>query len=201
MEGLRQPVGALPPEIYWRRRLAVLGGLALLVIVVWVLVTSPAGTTTPSASASGPAASATPDPSAAPAAQAIPCTADDLTITTTANPRDFGAGSLPVFDVQLENVGSAPCSVDTAAAGTELLITSGSDRIWSSADCPDESPINARSFLLDAGAQEAFQVTWSRQRSVESCTTVTAEPRPGTYRAALTIQGIESDVATFTLSE
>jgi len=39
MQSLRQPVGPLPPQVYWRRRLVVgIGLLAVILIVVLILV-------------------------------------------------------------------------------------------------------------------------------------------------------------------
>jgi hypothetical protein len=105
-----------------------------------------------------------------------------------------------VFDVTITMNGVSPCKLSTSAEGTELLITSGSDRIFSSLDCPDDATINAREFILQAGANdEMFQATWNRQRSAPGCTTVNATPLPGTYKADLKIQGIAAEQATFTL--
>jgi hypothetical protein len=205
MEGLRQPVGDLPPEVYWRRRLVIIGGLLLLILVLWFLVTSPSGDNDTST-----AGDATPSPTASPtttatAAEALAvgreCTEGDLEITTTPNPFTFDSDSLPSFDVAIEHVGDSPCLLQTAHEDSALLITSGSDRIWSSADCPTQSPINDREFLLEAGQEEDFQVTWPRTRSAPECATVTAEPAPGFYLADLSLQGIAAEQVQFELAD
>lgn len=199
MDGLKQPVGDLPPEIYWRRRLVIFGGVVLLILVLWFLITSPSG--------GGEADGA--DPTTAPTSQptvdadgnaARACGPDDVQLTIVANPFTSPSGALPQFDVAIEQVGSSPCLLDTTAANTELHIRSGSDRIWNSSDCPADSPISARQFLLQQDASEDFSITWPRQRSNEDCTTETAEPGAGFYLATLTIQGIESDEVQFELT-
>ncbi|MEX0913469.1 MAG: hypothetical protein WDZ57_00825 [Demequina sp.] len=205
MEGLRQPVGDLPPEVYWRRRLVIVGGLLLLILVLWFLITSPSG-----GEGTGVTDSAIPSPTASPTTTAAAsgslavgreCTEGDLEITTTPNPFTSDADSLPRFDVVIEHVGDSPCLLQTAHEDSELLIMSGSDRIWSSADCPDQSPINEREFLLEAGQEEDFQVTWPRTRSAPECATVTAEPAPGFYLADLSLQGIAAEQVQFELAD
>ncbi|PKQ27323.1 MAG: hypothetical protein CVT64_02545 [Actinobacteria bacterium HGW-Actinobacteria-4] len=200
MQGLRQPVGDQPPEVYWKRRGILLGLIVLVFLVVWFLSTSPSGETD-DPSSPAPTTSPAPDLTTSPVAGASrACGPEDVEFTTVANPRDFAGGALPNFDVDIEHVGDTPCHLDTASEGTELLIMSGSDRIWSSADCPVDTPINARQFLMQPGAAEEFQVTWPRTRSSVGCNPVSATPLPGTYRATLTIQGIPSAEAVFTLS-
>ena len=208
MDGVRTPVGDLPPEVYWRRRIVVIAALALLVVVIWFLVTSPRGGTPEnqnpgSNGAAAPTVSPTVSPSGSPNPTvdvSRPCTDADVTITATPNPRAFAAGTLPVFDVTVSMIGLSPCKLSTASEGTQLLITSGNDRIFSSLDCPDDATINEREFILQAGANdEMFQVTWNRQRSAEGCTTVNATPQPGTYKADLAIQGVAAEQVRFEL--
>ena len=207
MDGLREPVGAQPPEVYWRRRIVAIVGAVLLLVVLYFLVSSPGGETDGTAGTSPNPDDATAEPTtdatsgaSGDGAVARACTASDVTITATPNPREFGAGALPVFDVSITHTGTSPCLLDTAAADTELLITSGSDRIFSSLDCPTDPTINAREFLLQPEAEESFSVTWSRQRSAPECTAVSAAPGDGTYHALLTIQGIEAADTTFVLA-
>lgn len=203
MDGVREPVGAQPPEVYWRRRIVAIVGAVLLLVVLYFLIFSPGG----GDSTATPPATANPTVTADPTAGATggsdvsrPCTSADVTLAATPNPSTFGAGALPVFDVSITHTGTSPCLLDTAADHTELLITSGSDRIFSSADCPTDATINPREFLLQPDAEETFSVTWSRQRSAPECTAVSATPGDGTYHAVLTIQGIEAPDVSFQLS-
>jgi len=205
MDGVRNPVGEQPPEVYWRRRIVILTGIVLLGVVIWFLATSPRGGPAPS---DDNTVDATVSPevttSISPGTTvdvARPCDANDVTITLTPNPGTFPAGSLPVFDVAISMNGLSPCKLTASPETSELLITSGSDRIYSSTDCPNDATINTREFILQPDSpDEMFQVTWNRQRSAPGCTTVTAEPQPGTYHAVLTIQDIPSEDVTFVLS-
>ncbi|NYI42556.1 hypothetical protein [Demequina lutea] len=205
MDGLRDPVGGKSPEIYWRRRIVAAIGVVLVIVVIYFLASSPGGKKTdvtasgltPPVTSADPSANPSADPSAA---TSRPCTSADVKLTLTPNPTDFAGVALPMFNVGIKQAGPTPCRLDTAATGTELKITSGTDRIFSSLDCPTDGTINARQFLLAPAANETFQVTWDRKRTAPQCTTVTAAPGAGTYHAVLTIQGIASNDATFTLS-
>jgi hypothetical protein len=193
--------------VYWRRRIVAIVGAVLLAVVLYFLVNSPGGETGGTTGTSPNPDGASSEPTADSTAGATdgsdvtrPCTTTDVTITATPNPREFGAGALPKFDVSITHTGTTPCLLDTAAAETELLITSGNDRIFSSLDCPTDATINAREFLLQPDAKETFAVTWSRQRSAPECTPVSASPGNGTYHALLKIQGIEAADTTFVLA-
>ncbi|WNM24299.1 hypothetical protein [Demequina capsici] len=200
MEGLRRPVGRQSANVYWRRRLVVVLGVILLVVVAWFLIFSPSGDGTDL-----PAAESSQSPEATTSAAADAsraCGVDDVTITVAAHDSSYAAGTLPVFDATITHTGSSACLLTTGGADSELLIMSGSDRIYSSADCPANSTITERDLLLSEGASESFQVTWDRQRSAEgSCDPVNATPGAGTYKATLTLQGISAEPATFALAE
>lgn len=205
MDGLREPVGAQPPEVYWRRRIVAIVGAVLLLIVVYFLVASPGGGDDPNAAAeTTPDASVTPDPTSSPGVTdaSRACTASDVTITTTPNPFTFGAGALPVFDVSIAQSGTTPCRLDTSSADTEFVVWSGpqdnKDIYFSTYYCADDGTITPRTMILEPDDEEAFQVTWSRQRVNAECATGST-PDPGFYWAQLTIQGIESEPAQFQL--
>ncbi|WP_152649769.1 hypothetical protein [Demequina oxidasica] len=212
MEGLRNPVGDEPPEVYWKRRLIVGIGIVVLIALIWFLVSKatgssgePASTPTDAATTSpAPTTGATtsPDPGTSAdtaAAASRACGQEDLTVTTTANPDEVAAGSAVKFDVDLAQDGAGPCFLDTSAEGTELLITSGSDRIYSSNDCPEDQAIASTQLVLEPGTEDTVAVTWNGQRSLPDCAPETAVPGAGTYNAQLTVQGIESEPAVFRL--
>lgn len=201
MDGLRNPIGEEPPEVYWKRRLIVGIAIVIAILVIWFIIAKATGGGEDPAVTPDPEAgvSASPDPSGEPASAVQACGPSDVTITTVANPADVPAGALPVFDANLAQDGASACMIDTAAKGTELLVTSGSDRIYSSTDCAEDNTIATTQLILQPGATENLSVTWNRQRSLPDCATVTAEPGAGTYKAKLTIQGIESEEATFRL--
>jgi len=206
MDGLRDPVGGRPTEVYWRRRIVAATGVALLLVVIFFLATSPGGGSKDSnaSTTTSPAPTVSGDPVAtASDGSARACTAADVQLTMTPNPFSFGGGALPVFDVAIKNTGEAPCKVDTTADGTEFVIWSGGetnkDVYFSTAFCPADGTIADRQLILSGGAEEPLSVTWSRERKGEGCT-AGDDPADGFYWAQFTIQGIASEPAQFELS-
>jgi hypothetical protein len=188
----------------------VLAGIVLIGLVLYYLISA---TFSGDDGNSGGQSTASPtvDPtvttSPAPGSTVAACGPGDIEVTTTATgaggSKDFSAGTLPVFTVQITHTGAAPCSLTTPSSDTELIITSGTDRIFSSADCADDPTVPARELILVDGATESLELTWNRQRSLPECAEITAEPGVGTYKAAFTLQGVPSspELETFTLSE
>jgi len=201
MDGLRHPVGAEPSEVYWKRRLAVVIAIAVVALMIWLVISSLGSPSPASTLSHTPSDSMTPavNPTSAEALNR-PCTSADVALAIGANPSVVPAPGKPSFDITIEQIGDSPCKLDTAADGTELLIMSGSDRIFSSTDCPDDATFKPQALLLQPGAQEGLTLSWDRTRSAAGCTTVSATPKPGTYKATLTIQGITAEVAIFNLS-
>ncbi|WP_430867880.1 hypothetical protein [Demequina aurantiaca] len=203
MDGLRNPIGDEPAQVYWKRRLIAVVGIVAVILVIWFLISAATGGDDSGAPTdSSPAATTSASPAAASGSgdsASRACGSDDIGITTTANPASVGADALPVFDVGLAQTGSSACLIDTDADGTELLITSGDDRIYSSMDCPDDNTIASTQLVLEPGASEDLAITWNRQRSLPDCATETAVPGAGTYNATVTVQGIQSEPAVFTL--
>ncbi len=211
MSTVFRPVGPQPARVYWVRRLVAVTVVVALVVVAWSLLrpgdaadaagqadgaegTSTGGGGSSETDAGGEAAAAgtTTD------ASSIACTGADLTVTLTVGQRAYAAGASPQFVVSLTNTGSQPCTVDAGAAAREILITSGSDRIWSSQDCAEDPP--ERLLLLEPGAKDEDTVVWDRTRSAEGCPADLPAPRPGTYSAVATIEGTSSASAVFDLA-
>lgn len=206
MDGLREPVGGNPPEVYWRRRIVAIVGAVLLLVVLYFLLFSPGGGDSTATPATSPDPAVTADPTAGATADADvsrPCTAADVAITMAPNPFSVAAGALPVFDVSLTQSGATPCLLDTGAADTEFVVWSGGDSnkdiYFSTAYCADNPTITPKTWILQPGGEEPLQVTWSRQRVGPECTPGD-EPAAGFYWAQLTIQGIESEPAQFELA-
>lgn len=187
---------ALPPSVYWRRRVVVLGiPLALVVaLVVWFVNRGghdgagvlAAHTTAPVATTSAPAPGV---PDCAPPALAVSITADSA---------DVAAGVMPTFTVTITNAGNTSCVVDAGELKREVVIVSGTDRVWSSKDCarPD-SP--ARSLLLTPGMTDTTQLAWNRIRSAAGCPAGLPTPRAGTYQATVALAGTSGGPTVFRL--
>lgn len=199
--GVLRPEGSLPPRVYWTRRVVVLvvlvAVLALLVVGVQALVRavgSGADDADPTADGAAPATSESPPaeeetgtPTCEPAALAVEMAADAAS---------YPEGALPTFTVRLTNTGDAPCLVDAGGAQRQVVVTSGSDRIWATTDCDPGEPLQ---LLLGADQADERTVQWDRNRSVEGCAPDQAAALPGTYQAVLTLAGVTADPVVFGL--
>jgi len=205
VDTLLHPVGDLDPGVYMRRRLMVLAFAVLAIFVVYFLIKA-AFAPGDGSPAPGPSVSpsASPNPSVS-AADVRACGTGDLTVDLSPMTRDFAGSEFPMFEATITQTGLTPCVVDTTLPGTELLITSGSDRIWSSADC-ESGALDAQQVVLEPNETRAIRFEWPRIRSNEVCASNLPSPLPGTYHALLTLNGVTSQIAnghgvTFTLSD
>jgi hypothetical protein len=218
----------LPARVYWLRRLAVLGTAVMLVFAVGrLLVGSSDGAdsgppdpaavqaaagTTPSGDASvtssgptvtlpkgtkKPRKSRPPKPSPTPLAQPSgPCSPDDVVVTPEVrNP--VGGGEV-VIALSVRTLESAACTFDVSAESVTMNITSGSDPIWSTRQCPAAMPttdVVARKDL----ATYVF-VTWNGKRSDATCSRLTDWAMPGWYHVRVAALGGEPADEQFELA-
>jgi hypothetical protein len=196
------PVGQLPASTYWRRRLVLLVGLVLLVLVLRSCAgggdPKPAShqvrpSATPSASAS---TSARPTPTRA----AGPLTCADAVLALTATPvaGTAPAGSTVRFTVAVKNTGSVACRRDLGGGALEVLVYSGSDRIWSSDDCSTDKGRSVQ--LLPAGGSLESSVSWAGKRSARGCPADQPVARRGTYTVRARLGTLRSGAAVFRLT-
>lgn len=198
MDGIRSPIGDLPPEVYWRRRFVALAIFILACVVLYYLIRG---------GLSGEDSTPTPDPSPSPSASPsidlsgeASCGVADLNIDLAPTTRDFPDAIMPTFQATVTHVGLEDCVLSPRSPTTSLLITSGSDRIWSNLDCA-ETLMDSPSMLLSPNGTVTLTATWPRIRSNESCQVGLPHPLPGTYHALLILNGVNSDDAVFTLSD
>ncbi|NCT91684.1 hypothetical protein GXB85_12085 [Cellulomonas sp. APG4] len=118
-------------------------------------------------------------------------------MTLTSDARTYGPDERPVLSLAVANTSEQACTVDVGSGNAVVTVMSGSDRIWSSADCAADVP--ERLLLLDPGAADTSTVDWARERSDAECTAGLPAPRPGTYTAQATLLEIESATAVFEL--
>ena len=210
MSALLNPVGPKSARVYWVRRALVAAVLVAVVAVLLVVANSLLGRSTADGSTpapSGDAAAATdggteeaPDgEDAAGADGPVACGEQQLAVALTADARSYAAGSDPVFTVTLTNTSDASCTIEAGEAAREILISSGSDRIWSSTDCLAEP--EPRQLLLAADARDEVALTWKRERSDKACSDDLPAPRAGTYTATATLAGVSSTEVVFELGD
>ena len=167
MSTLRNPVGPLPPQVYWRRRLLVgLGVLAVIIIIVLIIVRPGSGepqTTVTPGPETTETAGASPEPSA-PATEAGACTPGQVEVTPVVDASSYPADQQPMLSLTLLNTGTAACTMQAGTDVQEYLIMSGSDRIWASTDC-QQNPTAAEVTLEPGEPVSSDPFAWSRTRS------------------------------------
>jgi hypothetical protein len=185
-----RPVGPHPAATYWWRR----AGLAAVVVVVAAAVLALSGpggsgpdrlaaSPRPSSSSSGsPSAAPSASGSATPSASAsgAACANDSLAVETKTDAGTYAAGAKAVLTLTVKNTGTTPCRRSLGTSAVELLITSGADRIWSSADCSPGG--SAGDVVLPPGGTKTATVTWPGTRSAPGCPSARPTAQPGTYR-------------------
>jgi len=200
--------GPLPAAIYWRRRVvalvAVLGVVALVVVPVR-LVTSgddPAdqggevalagGSASAEATASTPAATATTSPEPEKKKQkkaatpALPepqgsCAPEDVVIRPTV--AEAVAGRPVTVVLKLRTQLAEACTWELSRASFTWKLTSGSDEIWTSRECPRAVP--SRELVVRRDTVATTQLTWGGRRSDADCSRLTDWALPGWYHVTV----------------
>ncbi len=189
MSSFRNPVGPLPAQVYWRRRLIVAGvGLAIILILVLIIVRPGSGT--PVADPYGPTTPAAPTEPA----ELVACAPADLRVEAVTDKSSYASGELPGLQMKVTNVSTVDCLLNAGSATQEFLIHSGSDRIWSSKDCQvepqDQEVTLAAGAVLDV---PTVPVSWERKRSAsDACGSTGADARPGYYLLTVSVGGAKS---------
>ncbi|MEV0667063.1 hypothetical protein ACIBI3_38200 [Actinomadura luteofluorescens] len=187
---------------YWRRRVWALAGvLGAVGLLAWTCQGG-AGEDEPRRDAS--AAEATrppPPPSAMPTVTVTttttpapeqggggPCDRDDLVVNMSAAKNVYPGAERPEFRVTVVSTGEGSCAFDTGAL--DVRITSGADRVWSSAKCRKGDAPKA---ALRRGIPYVDDVVWDRRRDCKGA----VRARPGTYVA--TLKGVKAKKLIFSL--
>ncbi|GAA2107246.1 hypothetical protein GCM10009841_27080 [Microlunatus panaciterrae] len=114
------------------------------------------------------------------------CDPKELRTTLTGKQRVKVKQSL-TFNLSLINGGPDSCIVRVNPDLFELKIYSGTDRIWSTADCPRQ----VKEIAQVVGPEKAVEwhLTWNGRRSAKTCRTRPEIPRAGTYFATAQLDG------------
>ncbi|QVQ50967.1 hypothetical protein J4H86_19240 [Spiractinospora alimapuensis] len=118
----------------------------------------------------------------APRQASDPCRPQDIVVTAEADESDYASGEEPTFSLSVVNLGEQTCTVDVGPATMELVVKSGDDRVFSTADCVDNGSRNEE---LEQGRPLTTTVTWDRKRSWEDCRDDDKNAGSGTYQAEL----------------
>jgi hypothetical protein len=213
------PVGPQPPSVYWRRRLALLGSAALLLVLLVLTVRIAASdgtaepqadghTTTPAVSTpvgstshqhtshahTNPRTSTSKSTSVAPQ----PCDSQDLAVAAVTAKPSYHVGDQPVVELQVTNRGSKPCVQDLADKQVVLRVYNGESRVWGSHDCQIEPGTNERTLAVDTPVRVA--IPWSGLTSRPHCAGTRQRVGAGTYTLYAQLSGKTGKPTQFTIS-
>ena len=100
-----------------------------------------------------------------------------MTVTASTDKPAYGPGENPMLTLKVTNGGKVPCEINIGTSQMEFLVTSGSDRIFSSKDCQASSEDLVK--VIAPGASETANFPWNRNRSADGCKEVAAAPGGG----------------------
>lgn len=188
MGSLLHPIGGQPAWVYWARRAGLVVAL-VTVIVIGIALFRPSGpaavpaapATTPSQPASTPAATGTASATASPTPTGpLACDQTNTTLSL-AGYQKVKQDAKQAFKMGVKNTGAQPCVLNLQASSFSLTVTSGTDRIWTTADCAKWVPAKKQS--LKAQQSYEFSIAWGVHRSAAGCKESKSLLNPGTYVA------------------
>lgn len=200
----------LPAYIYRRRRLAVFGGLGLILVLI-LLIWHPWSSGASNNQANQPVViPATASAAATAASTAVAdtstkaCEKSQVKLTPMTDSDSYAAGQYPQLTMQVENTGDSACSLNVGTSQQVFTITSGSEIYWLSTDCQKEAS-DYQLVLQPKTPITSEPIQWDRTRSNPgTCTLTTRDPVPAagaTYHLTASIDGIPSSSgADFTLN-
>lgn len=110
----------------------------------------------------------------------------------------YGHGELPQFTVDVVGTGRQTCSFNVGASHIALIVRSGSERVWSSADCVQ----GAGDLVTDLqrGVPTVLPISWNRQPSAPGCQAQSGSVPDGTYTATAADGWLQSNTITFRIT-
>ena len=145
---------------------------------------------------SAAAAASSPTPTDDGPPKPVDCTPADVAISLAADSQSYRVGRTATFEIGISHIGTLPCTLDAGNVGRELVITSGEDRIFSSADCDTAGSIL---LLLAPGDQYPGSVRWATERSAPGCPAGLPALGAGSYQAVVTAGTVTSPPIAFTV--
>ncbi len=209
-----QPVGNLPPAVYWRRRLifvVVPGVLVLLLLWAWLGAgggnskqnasttgrpsTPPPAVSTRSTSAALTSTSAT---RSAAAGGGKACPLDSLQIQASTGMPAYAVNSRPDLYLVVTNVSARPCRFDLADRQIELRVFTGDVRVWGSHDCQIQPGTEVATLAPRKPVRRG--IVWSGQTSAPGCSGTRLVAQAGTYKLVASLSGKQSPPIAFKIT-
>lgn len=124
-----------------------------------------------------------------------PCSASDIVATPAI--ASAPGGSDIAITINLRTTVTEACTWQASPTTMTVSITSGSDFIWSSRQCPASIP--PQDVVIRRAVDAPVTVTWSARRSDEGCTKYAAWARLGFYHVEAAALGGEGTDVQFEL--
>jgi hypothetical protein len=208
--------GPLSPRVYWRRR-ALVVGLAVVLVVIFARVLG--GGSDGSSDDDGVAEQAAGSPTSAPTDDPTrkqggknkptktptttpmpeptgPCLEDDILVQPVVE--QAVAGTDVMIGLELRTRTAEACTWQVSSSHLTLKVTSGSDDIWASRECPRVVPV--KDVVVRQDFTTKVGVVWNGRRSDTGCTRDTDWALPGYYHVAAAPLGGEPAEAQFQLT-
>jgi hypothetical protein len=125
-----------------------------------------------------------------------PCRDSDVHVVPAMRGNAY-AGSDVRLRLELTTFASPACNWTVSAETLAVRLTSGSDRIWSSQDCPKSVP--KQPVVLRQRKPAVVEVVWSGRRSDPGCSRTTGWAEPGYYHVSAAAMGSEPESQQFQL--
>jgi len=210
-------------DAYWRRRVVALGGvLSAVGLMVWACSASGSGgqktvknaaaVTSPSPSPAVPTSGTAKAPMpvvtvtatakvtvtpAPPKKVGDSCAANNVVVSLAPAKATFGKGEQPRFRLTVVNTGGQACTFGVGPNELRIQIASGSDRVWTSAQCFAGTGSSIQ--MLQRGIPYGGVVTWDRHRTIKDCSAKRPSAHAGTYTIVAKGGGIKTKKAVFYL--
>jgi hypothetical protein len=108
-------------------------------------------------------------------------------------------GAAQTFKISITNNNTTACVLSVASSNFSLVVTSGKDRIWTTADCSAWVP--AKKLTLTAQQPYVFDINWPGTRSKATCKTTKDAVAAGTYVGKATFSGAGAARLTMVISK
>jgi hypothetical protein len=186
MSTIRNPVGPQPKNIYWRRRLLVLIGVLAVIVIIILIVARPGG---------GKPSAIKTNTSHTPVVAATACDPSKVKVVGVTDALSYAPGVNPQLSLTITNTGTAACSFKDGSDQQTYVITSGTEKIWSSKDC-QTGAVSATTTLQPGVAVKSTPFAWTRTRSNAAACSATNAPQViaggASYHLTVTVNGVTS---------
>jgi hypothetical protein len=186
MSTIRNPVGPQPRNVYWRRRLLVLLGALAVIVIIILIVARPGG---------GKPVAIHTNTTHSPVVAAAACKASNVKVVGITDAVSYASGVDPQLSLSITNTGPTACSFKDGSDEQVYLITSGTEKIWSSKDC-QTGAVSATTTLKPGVAVKSTPFPWTRTRSNPADCTATNAPQViaggASYHLTVTVNGVTS---------